>query len=256
MTDLQDQELERLRRRWRRVRKDLNLIDPLSESFAIGGLASRIDGLTFRMLILPPDPFAHHIEFDEKFVKEWEGMTAPLARGSLSWGSNCCATSTAAVRYDGIGGDKWNEYLSLDHSGAIDIASGRRTGFRRSPGDATETHSTGSSFLVPMFERIHAGCLIFSSFENLSSLKPPFEVTIALRATKGTHLSRFAKGWQEPGQMFSDELSICQEAGVLLRREVMDCTDNWSEHVSESLAGQIENAFGSFYGRFKPHQSK
>jgi hypothetical protein len=58
--------LELQRARWRRTRDLLRLVDPEAEDFAIGGLARFMDEPSVRLLILPADPEATLIEFDEE----------------------------------------------------------------------------------------------------------------------------------------------------------------------------------------------
>jgi hypothetical protein len=67
-----------------------------------------------------------------------------------------------------------------------------------------------------------------------------------------SRLGRFAKGWLEPGQGFADEVSICHEANLLLRREILYPTDDWPESIVKSVGVQVENAFGSRLERFRP----
>lgn len=246
--------LDRQRRRWRRARRPLRLLDPTDDQFAIGGLGSRVEDLTVRLAILPADPCAYRADFDDSFWNTLMTHNGTGASRPFSGATSKCPTSTAAVRFSSSPGRGWREFLALDHAGALDVGCGRVTGFRPERGATGDQGMVGQFFLLPIFDRVRVGCGVFSAFARLLKLSPPYELSLALRGTGGTCLGRFAQGWQEPQHAFPEELSICHEPNILIRREIFSDSDGWPESISESLAVQVENAFESALERFRPRR--
>ena len=252
MNSMSADDLDRQRRRWRRARKPLGMVDPTGDQFGLGGLGGRVAGLTFRMVILPTDPFAHQIDFDEGFWKAWMTLKEPGSDRPLSWSMSKCPTSAAAVRCSPKPSGGWSEFLALDHAGMLDIGCGRETGFHAEPGDAGDRRAGSQFFLLPILDRMLVGSEVFAMFAKQLNLSPPFEVSVALCRTDGACLGRFARGWQEPEHGFPDERSICHEPNVMLRREILAASEEWPRSLAESLALQVDNAFESATGRFRP----
>jgi HRDC domain len=61
------QQIGKCRHRWRRARERIHVADPLSGHFATGGLGRHGPDVHVRFLILPGDPEAAAVEFDEEF---------------------------------------------------------------------------------------------------------------------------------------------------------------------------------------------
>ncbi len=90
--------LESRRGRWHRVRQQLHLLEPSSEDFGDGGIASLVADRSVRLLILPADAEAMSIEFDQGFWNWWlEERIDPAGGPTASWGPYKKPTSAAAV---------------------------------------------------------------------------------------------------------------------------------------------------------------
>jgi hypothetical protein len=63
-------DIEVIRARWRRWRRRERLLDPEAEDFGAGGLARLIPEGTSHLLILPGDPEADVVDFDQE-LWEW-----------------------------------------------------------------------------------------------------------------------------------------------------------------------------------------
>lgn len=75
-------ELDICRARWHRARTLLGMAESGPDRpFASAGLAAQVRGFTARLLILPADPEAHVVEFDEAFQQWWLGSFADPLTG-------------------------------------------------------------------------------------------------------------------------------------------------------------------------------
>src|ERR1051325_515987 len=128
---LEMETLDRQRERWRQARHELRLADPVDEQFGLGGLGGRVRGLTARVVILPADPFAHRLDFDEDFWKLWmKEIRGPFEGRELRWGSLEAPTPYSAVRCEDGSENAWRRYGALSHSGLLDIGLGEDGGWR------------------------------------------------------------------------------------------------------------------------------
>lgn len=239
--------LDRQRERWRRARGAMNLVDARDPDFATGGLATNIAGLSFRVVVLPTDPDAHIFDFGDEFWKSWQ--TSNLNR-SLRVGGTTRPTSSAAVCMDDDGQGNWQRYIAVHHSGALELAAGDDVGWHPSPTDENSPARPGRFQLGETFERVRIAVEMTAAEEPLK-VTFPIEVTVALKGTKGAYLGGFAPGWREPGHGLRG-FPLCLEPNVLIRREVVAATEQWTDELLESVGAQIENAFGTNYRRFRP----
>lgn len=240
-------QLDRQRERWRRARAAMNLVDPFDPNFATGGLATNIPGLTFRVVVLPADPEAHLFDFDDEFWKAWQ--TANLKR-SVRIGGSTRPTSSAAVCMDDDGQGKWQRYIAVHHSGALELAAGDDVGWHPGPTEGNTRAQPGQFQLGEIFERIRIAVDIIAAEEPLK-VTFPLEVSVALKGTKDTYLSGLAPGWRQSGYGLRG-FPLCIEPNVLIRREVFAATDQWADELLESFGAQVENTFGTIYRRFRP----
>lgn len=106
--------LDRPRTRWRAVRQALRLVDPLAAGFALAGLATRFAAdPRVRLLILPADPEAWLVEFDDEFWAWWlQDWPDPVAAQQTQWGEEGRPTGTAALHLRYLTRDRrWETYL-------------------------------------------------------------------------------------------------------------------------------------------------
>jgi hypothetical protein len=64
-------EIDRYRKRWRRVRRRLRLVDPLAEDFGTGGVARHAPDVHVRFVILASEPEVGAVDCDEPFWEWW-----------------------------------------------------------------------------------------------------------------------------------------------------------------------------------------
>ena len=257
---LPPEEIELCRRRWRRERQRLRLVDPLSEDFGTGGLARHAPEVHVRFLILPADPEAAAVQFDEDFWAWWMQDRPNPFEGSSStnWGREGVAEATAAVRYDRGTDDRWNwnGYLALLRFGGLEFGLGRlgSVRWRRTP-EEDETHVF---FLTTIVGRVWVGLTLFAEILERHAIQGPWEITLALRDSNLAVIGNVAAGWEEPERAFPrEELPRCPDPNVLIVREVVEWPDpDGRQTLAFDIGSNIEDAFGfrgrRFLGRLDP----
>jgi hypothetical protein len=73
-------EHEFLRARWRRFGDRQQLADPEAVDLGLGGLGGHVPNLSVRFPVLPADPEATVISFDDAFWQWWGVATNPFKR--------------------------------------------------------------------------------------------------------------------------------------------------------------------------------
>lgn len=238
-------EQEMLRARWRRARQPLLLLDPHADNFANGGLARRVTEPSVRLLVLPPDPEDHQVEFDDDFWAWWRHERHdPTSGQRISWWPFHEPTSTAAASFFTRREGTWENYLALHRHGGLEMELGTdpiyssdgRRGFR----------------LSFIFGRVWTGLGVYGDAVQRYDLRGPFEISLALRNTEGAILGNVARGWSEPGSGFTD-VRTCAEPGLLLRREVTEWPDAaGTRSLAIRLGAWLEDCWGYTDRRFLP----
>jgi len=245
--------LELIRARWRRVRESLQLIDPLSDTFATGGLARHAPEVNVRFLLLPADPGADVMEFDEEFWAWWmQDRLNPFEGASPTlWGRDGMPAATAAVRYD-RSDDRWNwdSYLALLRCGGLEFGLGRL-------GSAVwqrheQEPSTRVFFLTTIVGRIWVALSLFAEAVTQYEIRGPWELALALRESQLSILANVAAGWAEPEDVFPGEtIRRCPDPGLLIVREVFAWPGPEAlQALAFSFGANVEDAFGFRERRF------
>jgi len=239
-------DVEAQRARWVAYRHHQGLAQETSDGFAQGGLGGLVEDLDVRLLVLPADPHADSVRLDGETLS-WlkQQRDSPYGGGAVEWGHRSRATSTALVLYDQYRDDKgWDRYLALHRHGGVDF------GFGRVAYQLRDTHIFALRAIVGV-----AWSVLAIQVEAIArwSLEQPFELTVALRGTKGATLGNFAEGWVEPGQGLHD-VATCIEEHVLLRWE-LDAHVELSQ-VATELGDRIEQAFGTTHRRHLAHRGR
>jgi hypothetical protein len=204
--------LDRQRERWERARRALHLQDTEDDAFAIGGVGTRVRELSVRLVILPADPNAHRVEFDEDFVGWWMSeFEDPVTGTPMRWGSSYRPSASAAARYEPAGDSEFYRYAAVQHDGGLDVGLGRECGWRND--------KSAAFWLLRIVGRVWSACHLYGRVQDRLEVDGPWELTLALRGTRQGVLAGFAEGWAEPGHGFAPT-SICEERNLLLRREV------------------------------------
>lgn len=257
---LPPEQVERYRRRWRGARERIQLADPLSADFGTGGLARHAPDVHVRFLILPGDPEAAAVEFDEELWTWWmQDRPNPFEGASATnWGREGLPEANAAVRYDRWRDDRWNwdGYLALLRSGGLESGLGRpgSVRWRRAP-EEDEMHVF---LLTTIVGRVWVGLALYAEALERLSIQGPWEITLALRDSHLAVLGNVAAGWAEPEETFPrDELLRCPDPNVLIVREAQEWPDpDGQRSLAFDIGSNVEDAFGfrrrRFLGRIEP----
>ncbi len=231
-----------LRERWRHAKCLLHLEDVNSADFGSGGLGSRLDDPSVRLLVLPADPEDVLIEFDEE-VHEWwkQDWTDPATGEQASWGPTT-VTAEAIVRYDANSQDSWTRYLALRRDGGIDLGLGSDC----AGGGTEERHF----WLVTIVGRIWAALSVYPHVLERLSVPGPWQITLAMMRTEGAHLAGVADGWADPFHG-GYHLKPSKEPALLHSRVVWEWPDEAGcQELAFQLGAVIDNTWGVFQRRF------
>jgi hypothetical protein len=244
--------LEVLRERWRRYRNSLRLLDPEAEDFFSGGLVRFAPDVAVRLLILPPDPEAATVELDSK-LGEWlkDDHPNPFGGPPTDWGRQTKPSAEAAVRFESYTNEQWNwgRFLALHRHGGMECGMGEEVVGRWNQGeDASEVKVFR---LVPIVGRLWCALGLYSEAQEAYGITGPFEVSLAIRGTRGSVLGNLGAGWEEPSDAIALTPPTCPENHVLIRREVeMWPKDEGCHDLAISLGAAIEDAWGVEERRF------
>ena len=242
MRDLK--ELDRARERWRLVRRRLG--QSADTEHGSLGLARRIENLSARLLILPGDPFATDLSFDEEFWGWWTNEGPSPFGTHVQW-TNTEPTADAAVKYE-RGSENWTTYLGLHRHGGVEIGC-----------DPSWLHDPRDR----LFFRLHPHCR--AGVDRCLRPKPkqsdrfglvgPWELTLVFYQTDELAISpSFGVGWpesriavvhgafgaqQEPHSHDSTGVGCVPGS---LRDDVRD--------LAFDVGARIEDAWGGKYRRF------
>lgn len=239
MTSLQ--ELEAIRRRWDQRHRELGLPDPSGHTPASpDGLGRRVQDLSTRIVILPADPRATRVEFDEELWAWWEESTQSTPFGARCVWTDNVATLSAAVRARSRGDVLWHTFLALHRHGGVEIGTG-------------DTYPLQGH---RCFRLIRTVGLLWMAIETERDVlrhvdaKGPWQVTLALYDTEDGYLGELAEGWQQPGH--GRRVPLCVEPNVVIQEEVDDWPDD-PERLREMafrVGARIEDAWGFRNRRF------
>lgn len=234
--------LDRQRERWRQSRMNLGLHDPEAENFAEGRLPLPVRDLCIRFVILPADPEADVVEFDEEFWAWWmQDPPHPTTGDPTRWPTERRPSAYSAARYAFADDNLCNSYVACLRSGGLDVALGRSCG---------RSGERGALFLGPVVGAVRAaGCWYQNVMERLQ-LDGEIEATLAVKDASNRVLAGFAEGWAPPEHLGEFERRGCAHRHLLLRLECSRDDPNWPQAVAFRLGGQIEDAYGSASRRF------
>lgn len=239
-------QLDRLRRRWCDYRARLRVPDPVSGAGASpAGLAARLNDVSSRVVILPPDPLSVRIDFDDEFWAWWdEPREAPFG-GQLMWHSTG-PTVNAAVKVRTTG-PEWSTYLALNRHGGVEVGTSDTYG----RGDTRYFRLVRTVGLVwiALDRQVHAA--------ERFGRDGPWEVTLALHNTRGCFLGEFGEGWAEPGRSVRPQ-APCFDTNVVVREELetFPHTPEAIRDLAFRVGGRIDDAWGVRQRRFLDHRGE
>jgi hypothetical protein len=92
------------------------MVDPSREDFMTGGLADRAAATTFRVVVLPADPEAVVLRFDEEFQRCWRTVDPSPEDVQVSWPYDTGLTAHAAARFSRTN-EGWGDYVAVHRHG-------------------------------------------------------------------------------------------------------------------------------------------
>lgn len=230
-----------------------NLDSVARSDFAQGGLSNRLDRATFRALLLPEDPEAKAIDFDDEFWEWFEAHTSIEIGGySYSLGPQKGATAHAAVAFEGWGRDeRWRRYAAVHASGVVEVSLGEsaRWEHRRREEEAAAFYNL-TSMVAGGWALLELGAAVYERF----AIEGPTMLVQACADTSGTHLANFGEGWREPTDWGSHDTS-CFDAALLWTIELADLGDADARRAEAFRMGdRLENAWGTKHRRYLAHR--
>lgn len=240
-------ELDRIRHRWCDQHRRLGLPHPSGPTDVLpAGLGRRVDDLSTRVVILPGDPMATLLEFDDEFWDWWaEGRPAPFG-SSLPWDPDVPSVDAAVrVRSDG---NRCTTFLAVHRHGGVEVGTA----------DSYEVEKGHRNFRL-----IRTVGLLWVALDSQAQvlrhvdLEGPWEVTLAMYRTQGAQLGDLGAGWSAQGNL-SWFAPVCLEPNVVIRQEL----ERWPEEPDDlrelafRLGGHIEDAWGIRYRRFLDHHGE
>ena len=237
MPDLR--ELDRARERWARMRQQMGQsTDAGARSL---GLARRLEDLSARLVILPGDPFATDLSFDDEFWGWWTNTGPAPFGGHVQW-TNTEPTADAAVKYTRRS-EKWTTYLAVHRNGGVEIGC-----------DPSWSRGEGTRFfrLVHTVGLVWIGASMQAESVGRFGLTGPWELTLVLHGTEDAYLAGFGVGWAEPGQGMGWGFRPQQDPHVVIRRELdtFPKTENDIRDLAFDVGARIEDAWGMRERRF------
>jgi hypothetical protein len=240
--------VDRQRRLWLQARAPLRLVDPDADDFSTGGLASRVNEPTVRLLLLPADPDAWLIDFDAAFWAWWtQDGEDPITGEPTQWGYQSLPTDSAGLQAVIVDQGRLTRYLAVHRKGALEFELGDH---------GAHTYQTAGMKtalrvfrLMTIVGRVSAALRLWTDIRTRLGLNGPAELSLALRDTHAAALGNVAQGWQDPGPEGIGRQ--CPAKHLFLRRDVWDWPDEVRQlDLAFSIGGWIEDAWGYPERRF------
>lgn len=237
MRDLE--EMDRARERWRLMRRRLG--QNADAEHGSLGLARRMESLSARLLILPGDPFATDLSFDEEFWGWWT-KDGPSPFGTHVQWTSTEPTVDAAVKYRSRS-EKWTTYLGLHRHGGVEI------GCDPSWSDGLGTRFFGLAKTVGL---VWVGVSAQAEAVGRFGHAGPWELTLVFYQTDNSYLAGFGIGWADPHRGGGRDLWTQQEPHIMIRRELdtFPKSENDIRDLAFDIGARIEDAWGGKYRRF------
>ena len=229
-----------MRERWRRHRAALGLHEATPESdFAAGGLAALAKPLDVRVVVLPADPELTDVISLDADTNAWLAGDRPSPCGgqTIPWGQSNVATSHALARATVYGqGEPWDRYIALNRHGGVEAGSAHVS---------WQTRDLTAFALRTIVAIVWATLAVQVEAAERWQIGGPWEITIALRGTRGATLGDFAEGWAQQSPMGRSG-PTCGEPAVLHRWETATVDPG---AVALDAGARLENSFGTTHQR-------
>ena len=238
MASLTDTEL--VRARWRRHLRAEALDTTLSDDFAQRGLATRVQHLVFRALLLPFDPDLERPGIEEIASQLDSHRNMSVGNGSVHFGGSLVPTTHAsALVTQSRNGTSWERFVAVHRNGAVELGLG--DGLRELDGEDAPRFVelvTVASFTWAMLE--------LARHLDAESVAQPRLLAVALPNTVGKLLGNLAVGYREPGT-YHNRMQGCPDDHLLwhieLERPPADADE--SNALALRVASRMTNAWGT-----------
>ncbi len=232
-------ELDRARERWRLVRRRLGQCADAKHGSL--GLARRTESLSARLLILPGDPFATDLSFDDEFWNWWTA-DGPSPFGTRVQWTNTTVTIDAAVKYRG-NPEEWSTYLGLHRHGGVEIGCDPSW---------SGSHERRYFKLRQMVGLVWIGAAAQAEVVGRFGFAGPWEMSLVFYQTRNSYLAGLGTGWAEPHHPDGWLPRPQQDPRVMIRRE-LDTFPSSEDDVRDlafDVGARIEDAWGISERRF------
>ncbi len=247
MTGLADVDLQRAR--WRRALRLEALNTTSRDDFAVAGLAARLRSPSVQLLLLPADPEADIIPFDDglwAWAKDFHVVNVDGRNVRL--GAQDVPTAHAAAIVDNYGGpEAWTSYVAIHRSGALEYGMGNRGAWERKDREGNVVRVFNLiSVVAPTWALLKLG----TALRDRTRTEGPFQLTVALRRTGGAFLGNVAEGWAEP-LTWDNDLPACRDEHLLWHHEIAE----WPDHeaisaIALAVGDRLEDAWGVTQRRY------
>ena len=241
-------EQELLRARWRRTLAEFGLDRTSRDDFGMGVLAGRLQTVTVQLMLLPADPEADVIDFDEKFAS-WLGdqRRFDLDGLLLDLPPNVRRTAHAVALTDGYGEDPWGSYYGVHRSGALEFGLGQSAGWRNRDGNDVET---GVIALTPTVARTWVLLRFAATLAQRVPLEGPFSLAVAVPRAGGMLLGCLGEGWAPPNS-FENTVRPCRDERLLWHIELpaLPVGDD-AKTLAYAVGDRLEDAWGCGQRRY------
>lgn len=235
------------RERWKRARAlaGISNVDA-EENFAANGLAGLLGLVSARLLVLPPDPEAVSIDFDNSALERMkQDYELPFGGGVLDLGSVTRTTSRSIVRGYVADDGTWAQYIALHRNGGMEFGLSETS---RIPTDKPKRF-----FLRGILSFVALIGEMQREINDKYRIIGPFEVDLAVPNTKGSELADVATGWPGPDDIGSGPRMLPS----LDQNVLASCVfEEWpeTEVLLCSLGDRLQQSWGCTERRFVARQ--
>ena len=232
-------ETELVRARWRRHLQAAALDTTERDDFAQRGLASRVQDLAFRLLILPYDPDRELLEADNAKAHLERHRSLDLGNSTVNFGTTVApsAHATALVARPGDS-EPWERFVALHQNGTVELGlSDRDRQYAEDP-DAKFVQLIASASLSWATLELARGI-------NSEANHQPHLLTVALPDTAGALLNNLATGYAEPGG-YHNQMPGCPDDHLLWHIELdrLPADTDETHALALRIASRIVGAWG------------
>ena len=230
------------------------MVDTDCKDFGSGRVHPAAEEMRARLLILPADPEEHLIEFDDEFRAWWEtDPIDPHTNQPSMFGRESSSLSGAAYRYRGRGDKEWQRYIALTHGAALEMCLSWDAVYQtpRQEGGGVDVFC-----LLTIVGRTAAALAHYGEVIRRFHPEGPWEISLALRSTRGSLLGDLATGWANmPSPRYLARKSV--EPNVLMRREISAWPDDDGvRELAYRFGDQMENSWDFAFHRYLAHDGE